>query len=136
MDVKRYEELQSKIDSLYDEIEKIKEEQRDLTMADILDHGLKIGDIIKIDQYSEPTVYMRVTSIFRDYDFVYINGEKFVVFNGIENEEYAMWDSWAQATVKIDNIDDEVQHITQEEYDEKFNEMLQMMSTKHKSIMH
>lgn len=135
MDVRRYEELQSKIDLLCDEIEKIKEEQRELSMVDILDHGLKVGDIIRIDQYSEPTVYMRVINIFRDYDFVYIDGEKFTAFDGVKNEEYVMWDSHAQATVKIDNIDDEVQHITPEEYDEKFNEMLQMMSNIHKNLI-
>lgn len=134
MDTKRYEELQSKIDSLYSEIEKIREEQRELSMVDILDHGLKVGDFIKIDQCSEPIVYMRVVDIFRDYDFVYINGEKFVTFDGFKGEEYAMWDLSAQASVKIDNIDDEITHITKEEYDEKFNEMLEMMSNIHKNF--
>ena len=135
MDVKRYEELQSKIDSLYSEIEKIREEQRELSMVDILDHGLKVGDFIKIDQCSEPTVYMRITDMFRDYDFVYINGEKFSSFDGFKGEEYVMWDCNAQTSVKIDNIEDEIDHITKEEYDEKFNQMLQMLVNTHKNLI-
>lgn len=134
MDVKRYEELQSKIDSLYSEIEKIREEQHELSMVDILDHGLKPGDIIKIDQCSEPIVYMRVADIIRDYNYVYINGEKFTSFDGFKGEEYAMWDLDAQTSVKIDNIDDEITHITKEEYDKKFNEMMEMMSNLHKNL--
>ena len=134
MDNKRYEELQDKISKLNAEINKLRDEQRELELEEIAKIGIKIGDYIKIDQESEPLVYMHVTSVFRECNEIFFNGEKFYYENNPEYESYAMWGDSEQSYVNVENIDDEVTVISKEEYETKFNDMVYMIKERHKTV--
>ena len=134
MDTKKYEELQAKISELYQEINKLRDEQHDIEMEDIKSTGIKVGDYICLNQESEPPVYMHITEMFRDFDKIYFNGERFYYEDDPSFEPFAMWGSHEQCHVCIDNIDDEVILITKEEFDSKFNEMIYSMKENHKTI--
>ena len=134
MDNKRYEELQDKISKLNAEINKLRDEQRELELEEIAKIGIKIGDYIKIDQESEPLVYMYVTDVFREYNETFFNGEKFYYEKNPEYESDAMWGGNEQCYVNVDNIDDEVTDISKEEYETKFNDMVYMIKERHKTI--
>ena len=128
MDNKRYEELQDKISKLNAEINKLRDEQRELELEEIA----KIG--IKIDQESGPVVYMYVTDVCREDNEIFFNGEKFYYEKNPEYESYAMWGGNEQCYVNVDNIDDEVTVISKEEYETKFNDMVSMIKERHKTI--
>lgn len=132
MDTKKYEELQAKISELYQEINKLRDEQHDIEMEDIKNTGIKVGDYIALNQESEPPVYMYITEMFRDFDKIYFNGERFYYEDDPSFEPFAMWGSHEQCHVCIDNIDDEVILITKDEFDTKFNEMIYSMKENHK----
>ena len=134
MDNKRYEELQDKISKLNAEINKLRDEQRELELEEIAKIGIKIGDYIKIDQESEPLVYMYVTDVFREFNEIFFNGEKFYYEKNPEYESYAMWGGNEQCYVNVDNIDDEVTVISKEEYETKFNDMVYMVKERHKTV--
>ena len=132
MDIKKYEELQDKISELYKEINKLRDEQHDIEMEDIKNTGIKVGDYICLNQKSEPLVYMHITEMFRDFDKIYFNGERFYYEDDPSFEPFAMWGSDEQCHVCIDNIEDEVTKITKEEFESKFNEMIFSMKENHK----
>ena len=134
MDTKRYEELQAKISELHKDISKLRDEQHDIEMEDIKNTGIKVGDYICLNQESEPVVYIHITDMFRDFDKIYFNGEKFYYEDDPSFEPFAMWGSHEQCHVCIDNIDDEVILINKEEFDSKFNEMIYSMKENHKTI--
>ena len=134
MDTKRYEELQAKISELHKEIRKLRDEQYDIEMEDIKNTGIKVGDYICLNQENEPPVYMHITEMFRDFDNIYFNGEKFYYEDDPSFETFAMWGSNEQCHVRIDNIDDEVILINKEEFETKFNEMIYSMKENHKTI--
>ena len=134
MDTKRYEELQSKISELHNEIKKLRDEQHDIEMEDVKNTGINVGDYIALDQKSEPIVYMHIAEMFRDFDKIYFNGEKFYYEDDPSFEPFAMWGSDEQCHVCIDNIEDEVTKITKEEFESKFNEMIYSMKENHKII--
>ena len=134
MDNKRYEELQEKISKLNAEINKLRDEQRELELEEIAKIGIKIGDYIKIDQESEPLVYMYVTDVFRECNEIFFNGEKFYYSDDPSFEPFAMWGSNEQCHVCIDNIEDEVTKITKEEFESELNEMIYSIKENHKTI--
>lgn len=132
MDTKKYEELQAKISELYQEINKLRDEQHDIEMEDIKSTGIKVGDYICLNQESEPPVYMHIAEMFRDFDKIYFNGERFYYEDDPSFEPFAMWGSHEQCHVCIDNIDDEVILITKEEFESKLNEMIYSIKENHK----
>lgn len=134
MDTKKYEELQAKISQLYQEINKLRDEQHDIEMEDIKNTGIKVGDYICLNQESEPPVYMHISDMFRDFDKIYFNGERFYYEDDPSFEPFAMWGSYEQCHVCIDNIDDEVTKITKEEFESEFNEMIFSIKENHKTI--
>ena len=134
MDTKRYEELQAKISELHKEISKLRDEQNELQMEDIKSTGIKIGDYIALNQESEPIVYIHITEMFRDFDKIYFNGERFYYEDDPSFEPFAMWGSHEQCHVCIDNIDDEVILINKEEFESKLNEMIYSIKENHKTI--
>ena len=134
MDTKKYEELQAKISELHKEIKKLRDKQHDIEMEDVKTTGINVGDYIALNQESEPIVYMHITDMFRDFDTIFFNGEKFYYEKNPEYESYAMWGGNEQCYVNVDNIDDEVTVISKEEYETKFNDMVYMIKERHKTI--
>lgn len=132
MDTKRYEELQVKISELHKEIRKLRDEQHDIEMEDIKNTGIKVGDYICLNQENEPPIYMHIAEMFRDFDNIYFNGEKFYYEDDPRFELFAMWGSHEQCHVCIDNIDDEVILINKEEFESKLNEMIYSIKENHK----
>ena len=134
MDTKKYEELQAKISELHKEIKKLRDAQHELEMEDVKNTGINVGDYIALNQESEPIVYMHITDMFRDFDKIYFNGEKFYYEDDPSFEPFAMWGSHEQCHVCIDNIDDEVTKITKEEFETELNEMIYSIKENHKTI--
>ena len=134
MDTKKYEELQAKISELHKEIKKLRDKQHDIEMEDVKKTGITVGDYIALNQESEPIVYMHITDMFRDFDTIFFNGEKFYYSDDPSFEPFAMWGSNEQCHVCIDNIDDEVTKITKEEFESELNEMIYSIKENHKTI--